>query len=320
MTPLQMLIAEKIIDKKGLKDNVLFVVAYSDNDKFRYYYDRLSQKCVQSYFFKINENNLFTRLFSMLRLKKIVSSLSIQKFNSCYLASIDCSYIQLITSNTKFENIYTFDDGTINIIKTSSYYSDKKISFLESVLRFILNVKHTVSFYRKNSCLHYSIFDNENIIQKIEKIELVSNDLISNSDKNSLNVVKFFIGQPLSEIHIPKQKLVDFLNCENINYYFPHPREKLELDCVNYIATDKIFEEYIADYLSDNPTKLVYLYTFFSSVALSVKSIPRVKVISCYSNLINKKYRDAYYIFKSFFIKNPISFTYLFQICSVECF
>ena len=36
MTPLQMLIAEKIIDKKGLKDNILFVVAYSDNDKFRY--------------------------------------------------------------------------------------------------------------------------------------------------------------------------------------------------------------------------------------------------------------------------------------------
>ena len=68
---------------------------------------------------------------------------------------------------------------------------------------------------------------------------------------------------------------------------------------MNYIATDKIFEEYIADYLSDNPTKLVYLYTFFSSVALSVKSIPRVKVICCYSNLINKKYRDAYYIFKS---------------------
>ncbi|MBS5188198.1 MAG: hypothetical protein KHY73_12575, partial [Fusobacterium nucleatum] len=197
------------------------------------------------------------------------------------------------------ENIYTFDDGTINLIKTSSYYSDKKISFLENILRLILRIKHTVSFYRKNSRLHYSIFDNENIIKNIEKVELISNNSISKEDKNPLNVVRFFIGQPLSEIHVPKQKLVDFLNYENINYYFPHPREKLELDCVNYIATDKIFEEYIADYLSDNPTKLVYLYTFFSSVALSVKNIPRVKVISCYSNLINKKYRDAYYIFKS---------------------
>lgn len=299
MTPLQMLIAEKIINKKGLKDNVLFVVAYSDNDKFRYYYDRLSQKCVLSYFFKINENNLFTRLFSMLKLKKIVSSLSIQNFNSCYLASIDCSYIQLITSNTKFEHIYTFDDGTINIIKTSSYYSDKKICFLERVLRLILNIKHTVSFYRKNSRLHYSIFDNENIIQHVEKIEIVPNNSTPTEDHNSFSIVKFFIGQPLPEIHIPQKKLIDFLNYENINYYFPHPREKLELDCVNYITTDKIFEEYLADYLSENPTKLVYIYTFFSSVALSAKNIHRVKVISCYSNLINEKYLGAYQIFKN---------------------
>ena len=94
MTPLQMLIADRIIDKKGLKDNILFVIAYSDNEKFRHYYNRLSRKCVLSYFFKINENNLLTRLFSMIRLKKIVSSLSIKNFNSCYLASIDCSYIQ----------------------------------------------------------------------------------------------------------------------------------------------------------------------------------------------------------------------------------
>lgn len=303
MTPLQMLIADRIIDKKGLKDNILFVIAYSDNEKFRHYYNRLSRKCVLSYFFKINENNLLTRLFSMIRLKKIVSSLSIKNFNSCYLASIDCSYIQLITSNTKFENIYTFDDGTINIIKTSSYYSDKKISFLESVLRFILNVQHTVSFYRKNSCLHYSIFDNENIIRKIEKIELVSNDLISNSDKNSLNVVKFFIGQPLSEIHISKQKLMEFFYTEKIDYYCPHPRETIELENISYIKTDKIFEEYIIDYITNNPKTLIYVYTFFSSVALTLKDIQNIKVVSCYSRMINSRYLNVYDVFRDFRIE-----------------
>lgn len=297
MTPLQMLIAEKIIDKKGLKNNVLCVVTYADNEKFRYYYNRLSQKCISSYFFKINESSLFTRLFSMIKLKSIVHFLS-NKFNSCYLASIDCSYIQLITSNVKYDKLYTFDDGAINIIKTSSYYSNKKVSFLESLLRFILNIKHTVSFYRQNSLLHYSVFDNDNIIQSLEKIELIPADKMLNKDNHSLDIVKFFIGQPLSEIHIPKEMLIKFLDDENIDYYCPHPREKLEIENVNYITTEKIFEEYLMDYLLEKPTKLVYIYTFFSSVALTIKDIPRIKVISVYSELINPKYIDTYAIFK----------------------
>lgn len=296
LTPLQMLIAETIIKKKQLKNNILVVVAYNDNDKFRYYYNRLSLLCNASYFFLIDNSSLFNRIKAMARLKLFVSSLSKYDFSSCYLASIDCSYIQLITSSIEYQKLYTFDDGTINLLADSSYYRDKSYSLLERVFRIGFGVKDTVSSYRKKSILHYTIFKNsQNIISNVEFIHLIEKRYEANTSSGE---IKIFLGQPLSEINIEKDLLLELIARERIDFYYPHPREKEIFDGIEYIKSEKIFEDFLVEYLEQNKDKTVTVFTFFSTAIINIKDIDNVKVVSYYAEQIDPKFYNVYDIFR----------------------
>ncbi|HHW7570481.1 TPA: glycosyltransferase family 52 [Mannheimia haemolytica] len=296
LTPLQMLIAETIIKKKQLKNNILVVVAYNDNDKFRYYYNRLSLLCNASYFFLIDNSSLFNRIKAMARLKLFVSSLSKYDFSSCYLASIDCSYIQLITSSIEYQKLYTFDDGTINLLADSSYYRDKSYSLLERVFRISFGVKDTVSSYRKKSILHYTIFKNsQNIISNVEFVHLIEKRYEASKSSDE---IKIFLGQPLSEINVERDLLLELIATEKIDFYYPHPREKEIFDRVEYIKSEKIFEDFLLEYLEQNKDKVINVYTFFSTAILNVKDISNVRVISCYSEQIDPRFHNIYNLFQ----------------------
>lgn len=302
LTPLQMFIAEKVIKKKNIKNNILVVIAYNDNDKFRYYYEKLSLLCEESYFFLIDNSTLLGRIFSMLKLKFFLPSINKNFFESCYLASIDCSYIQLITSSIKYNNLYTFDDGTINLLPNSSYYEDKNYSFSERIFRVLFGINDCVSLYRQKSKLHYTIFkNNRNIIDNTEFIPLV--ELKQQSHHVHDEIVKIFLGQPLSEINITKDKLIEFLVKEKIDYYYPHPREKEIIDNINYIDSNKIFEDYLVDYIEKNISVKIEVYTFFSTVILNIKDLKNIKVFSLYYKNLPIGINGVYEIFKDYNIE-----------------
>lgn len=297
LTPLQMLIAEAIIKEKKLKNTILVVIAYNDNEKFRYYYKRLGLLCDKSYFFLIDNSSLWNRIKAMIQLRKFLSLLKKHKFSSCYLASIDCSYIQLITSGIKYQKLYTFDDGTINLLADSPYYKDKSYLFPEKVFRYIFSIKDKVSLYRKESILHYTIFKNSrNIISNTEFISFIKfNDV---NESNVDKIIKIFVGQPLSEIKVDKDAFICFLENENIDYYYPHPRENEYFDNINYIYSDKIFEDYLVEFLENNTNVKVKVYTFFSTVVMNVNDLKRVKVISLFSRQIPDHFIGIYELFR----------------------
>lgn len=296
LTPLQMLIAEAIIKKKQLKNNILVVIAYNDNDKFRYYYNRLGSLCDESYFFLIDNSSLFNRIKAMARLKLFVLSLGKYDFSSCHLASIDCSYVQLITSGIKYKELYTFDDGTINLLVDSPYYKDKSYSLLEKVFRVNFGIKDTVSSYRKKSILHYTIFKNsQNIISNIEFINLIEKRYEANKKSGE---IKIFLGQPLSEINVERDLLLELITAEKIDFYYPHPREKEVFDGVKYIKSEKIFEDFLLEYLEKNKDKVITVYTFFSTAIINIKDIDNVNVFACYSKQIDPKFDHVYDVFR----------------------
>lgn len=297
LTPLQMLIAEKIIQNKNLKNNILICLSYNDSDKSKYYYNRLSLLCKESYFFMINHSSLLKKIFSMSRLRLFLKKIKKNSFSGCYLASIDCPYIQLITSNIKYKNLYTFDDGTINLLETSPYYQDKKYSFFENVFRLLFSINDKVSKYIKKSLIHYTIFkDNRNIIDRTEFISLF--DIQSLNQSTSKKITKFFLGQPLFEIKLKKETLMKFLNQEKIDYYYPHPREIEKIEGINYVINNKIFEDYLIDYLDKNSGETLEIYTFFSTAILNVKDMSRVRVISCYHRNIDNRFKSIYELFQ----------------------
>ncbi len=291
-TPLQMLIAEKIIDLNQNKDFDLLVLVASNNNKYNYYFNRLKRKCFDNLYcisdLKINSFYNFTKLLKRKNLNK--------KYKELYLASIDSRYLQYIVSKNSLSHIYTFDDGTANIISNSLYYSDNYLPKIKKYIWRILGVKYYIKDIREKSKLHYTIYYNiPNIIENIKYISL-----IPQLDFDSLypdRVIKFYLGQPLIEIN----EKFDFNYFKNkleklrINYYFPHPREKAyPQGDFEVIDSFLIFEDYIIQFLYQNPNIKVEVYSFISTALLNISSLSGVKCIYLYNDEFMRDYKEFY--------------------------
>ena len=88
--PLQMLIAEKIIELNPNKKFDLLVLVLNDNDKYAYYYNKLKEKCIDSFYYipKIGLNSFFDFIRQLHKMYKF------------FLVSVDSRFFQYIFSKT----------------------------------------------------------------------------------------------------------------------------------------------------------------------------------------------------------------------------
>ncbi|MEA3620623.1 glycosyltransferase family 52, partial [Acinetobacter baumannii] len=82
----------------------------------------------------------------------------------------------------------------------------------------------------------------------------------------------------------------------DVDFYFPHPREKEEITSVETIKTRKIFEDYIVELLAKG--HFVEVYTFFSSAALTVANLQNVKVSAVVDNDTLNFFLELYNFFE----------------------
>ena len=169
VTPLQMLIAEKIIHKfKDQKFDVI-VIALADNEKYRYYYKKLEKISCNSFYYVPKDGFLgFLEYINVLKKNGFVG-----KYTNCFLASIDSRHFQYIISKNKNTNIYTFDDGTANIIKNSLYYINEKIPSWKKMIWNFIGIDSYMEDIKKSSKKHYTLYENvSNIIENTEYLKL----------------------------------------------------------------------------------------------------------------------------------------------------
>lgn len=293
VTPLQMLIAEKIIAINSEESFDLLVVALNDNEKYRNYFERLKKVCVNSLYYIQGKGRL--AFFDYIKsLNK--TNLDI-KYNNIYLASIDSRHFQYIFSKNISANIYTFDDGTANIITSSLYYSNTKPKFLKRSIWRVLGVRYYMEDLKEKSLLHYTIYkDIPNIIKSQQYTSLLP-ATAQNQNITKDRTVKFYLGQPLTDI----SKDFDLSFVENnidkldIDYYYPHPREA-SYPKGNYqiIESSLIFEDYIVQFLEDNPDVGVDIFSFTSTALLNIMSLDRLQATYIHENQIFSLHRDFY--------------------------
>lgn len=299
VTPLQMIIAEKIIKLKPEEDFDLIVIALSDNDKYRYYYDRLKNICVTSMYYT-TEKGMKGFLNYIRKLNKTKLD---KKYQSLYLASIDSRHFQYILSRNKKANIYTFDDGTANIIPQSLYYSNSKPKLFKRMVWRGFAIKHYMEDIKKLSSLHYTIYkDVPNIIEKTQFVKLYKE--YKSSSTPVTRVVKIYLGQPLEEISIDfnSQYVAEIIAKLGIDSYYPHPREKvIPKGEFNIITNQLVFEDYILSYLEDNPEVMVEVYSFISSAMLNIASLDRIELNYIYDFYLYENYKDFYEFAKNAF-------------------
>ncbi|MDO9647958.1 CMP-N-acetylneuraminate-beta-galactosamide-alpha-2, 3-sialyltransferase [Glaesserella parasuis] len=306
MTPFQMLMAEKIVEKKQSEIFYLLVFYSVWNDKYQYYMEKVL--CKKNVFFLkkcfISPNNHFSRLYKSF-LVRIYGFLLCKKFNKVYIANLDNPWIRLLLSSLgKFE-LYTFDDGTANIFKNSFFY--KNDSFRVNLIMKLLFSRYTRHDLRKMSLVHYTIYDNkENIVDK-DKLVYVSMregivKISPHEVTSSKERVNLLLGQPIDSIFISVNDGVSvvkkIIEVFDINYYYPHPRERFIIDGVNYIKSKLIFEDYFVSQFRLNVEYTIY--TFYSGAPLSFINLPNVKIISIKPDICRNEIVQDFEIMKSF--------------------
>ncbi len=290
-TPLHMLIAGKIIN---LYPNDLFdllVVTDTLNKKYEFYIDRLANRCRNLVVFKMDSSSTFNYIKNFLDFKKRLKEIKLD-YAKYFVVNITSRYVQyLISIKGGSGDLYTFDDGLANIYKYGSMHNEGKPSFVNNIIWNILGVKKYSKDIKKEIKLHYTIFDGiPNIIENVKYVSLLED--CGGNVSGGGEVRRIFLGQPLTDISVKNNNsfLFNILSNLKIDYYFRHPREKIEQENLrtSLIETNLIFEDYIVDVLKKEDNVLFEIYTFSSSAAVNVASLGRIKVFFIYSPIVHE--------------------------------
>ncbi|WGE53199.1 glycosyltransferase family 52 [Actinobacillus equuli] len=293
-TPLQVLVAEKIMQKYPEQEffGIMFTFESYNNHKFQNYWERFSKLCKEAFLFSYPKSGKLSLLMALLRAKRKVKHFNVEKL---FVASIDDQFVQLICSTVNFKQLHTFDDGTANIVKNSIYYQDSPKTLKRKMVNCLLGNRYSTQTLRALSSKHYTIYPNlPNIIENVEAISFAT--LTPNQTACQNEPIKLLLGQPLFDdakenIALAEQVIQKF----GITAYLPHPRERYHLAEVKYINTDLIFEDYI--YQAANEQKYI-IYTYFSGAVLNVMNHPNIEVVSIRPQLNNPVYLACYNLFE----------------------
>lgn len=297
-TPLQVLIAEKIIEQYPNEHFLGLMLAPLMNDKHQYYYERLAKICSQSNII-IEKSSRYVVLMKMIKVRFMFFD---KKIDRIFVANIDNKFVQIIISRFLSSKLYTFDDGTVNIIKKNfHYFKAKNKFFVNFIIRLLTGNNQDIESIKKKSILHYTIYPNiPNIVENTISVDIFDkfhNSFVGEEIIENASVVKIMLGQPLFPNNFNKYKIIteEIIKNYSIDYYFPHPRESGFLDNIKYIDTHLIFEDYFIKNFSD---KKCIVYTYFSSLALNLVGMSNVKFIAFRLKDFDAEIKELYDIFE----------------------
>nr|DAC80233.1 TPA_exp: Gtr13 glycosyltransferase [Acinetobacter baumannii SDF] len=292
-TPLQMLIAEKIVAQQPSVD--LIVIALNNNDKYKYYYNIFQHPNIAKQYYLFDNNK--SRFFKFINIIKFNENFKLEKFyENIYISSIDNKYTHNILSKVNFNNLYTYDDGTANIVKNSIYFKQTFESKLKDIVLKLIGIRFNLNKIKKLSRKHYTIYKGiQNIVEQTEYVSIIEK---KEEDRNIFidQEIKIFLGQPLKDIdkNFDTLALKKLLVMEEVNYHFKHPRETDEA-FFEEIKTSYIFEDFFAKELSKY--RKVIIYTLSSTAALNIISLDNVEIRLIKNNTVEIKYPDLVQLF-----------------------
>lgn len=299
ITPLQILIARKLT--KIFPDQIFYslCIYYDDNKKYKYYIDLIKGDVSHASSYYAKSNNKIMRFFDLLAFSQFLNKNKFPDFSNVYIASVDNPFVQLLISSIIFKNIYTFDDGTANLWKNSIYNVPLDKGFVQKILLKLLGVKYDIHALKEISKAHYTLFEDTIFLRdknvKIDLYDFKDDKYVVDESKN----IKIFLGQPFNDLKYDvfnEGDIKKVLNTLNVKNYFPHPRERVVYNFIDYIDSSKIFEDYIFDLLAAHYS--IEVYTFLSTAALTVANIEKLKVYALYNDELYQDFFELYEIFR----------------------
>ena len=242
-TPLQIIIAEHIINLRKNEKFLVFIIAPEKNTKYFFYYKKLHTKNIEDViYFEKRKKYYCTKLINIIinTIRLILTYLKNNKnrgiIRDVYIASINSLDIKILLKYIKFKNIKTFDDGFANLYPYSSFYYEAIYkTYLLNLCGFFSLDK--IKFLSK---VHYTIYENQsNIIDNTQYIDIIINNNYKKEHRNDINIIDtkliiedffknyldnnkvyniytFFSGSALSLLHL-----------NNVNIFFIKPSNRM---------------------------------------------------------------------------------------------
>lgn len=288
---LQLFIVREIIKMNRVKDYHIIFIDFGDLNKDKI--NEINEKnemFSKFHFLKLSSTKIgfFISLTKLMRMKKI-------NCDNVYVACINSFVYQyLLSKKVNFNNLYSFDDGMANIVKTSVYYTNNQSRLIKSIKR-ILNVKLDVINVKSLISKHYTVYPVgkvDNILPADKCVEIKLINSVVNSDVSS-GVVNILLGTVYSEIykkyshHNIVDVLKDFIESNDVDIYMPHPREeRIFTDLISNLGvrvliSNDLTERYIVEQLLKY--ERVNVYGFYSTILANISNINGISSF-CISN------------------------------------
>ncbi|MDP8171180.1 glycosyltransferase family 52 [Pasteurella skyensis] len=300
-TPLQVLIAEKIIEKYPKEIFYGLLLDGIKNDKYQYYYQRLKRRCTKCDYICTKKPYIKWEFYKLV-FKRIANLHKFTNIDKIFLANTDTELVHLYIGDIYKTNIITFDDGLANINFKDTPFLKDRLRSRTKLLRNFIDIPTTKDILA-HQIKHYSLYNLPNIMGKYEKLNLFDEIRVSECEKTE--DIHILLGQPIFESLQNAEKsnveiIQKVLSRYHIDFYYPHPRETYKIREILYINTPLIFEDWLIQQVQQHPNKKYVIYTFFSSVVLNLGNLPNLEIIALKPQDCPKRFLFLYNFFEKY--------------------
>lgn len=269
-TPFQAWLAQRVLKEENIESYDLLYFTQNNSKEDQFYFKLLAKNSKNRKYSYITPKpfDILNHLYFMSQTKSWFRDL---KHDLTLIASIDALVPNAIASRQNGQ-IITFDDGTANFNKSSSYHTGIE-SFRYSLYSKMIGAS-TLQTIRSRIARHYTIYNNfENIVEnsRLRYLDKFSERQLVKKNKPKLT---YFIGQPFSEA-LSASEILSLKQCVqkiSIDRYVRHPRESQPLsmsapllDKDGQIAEDAI--------LHDARQSPVHVIGCFSTVLFNLEGL-----------------------------------------------
>ena len=279
-TPLQLKIAQRVIDIKNLSSNYFLIYHPADNsNKHCYYYKNFNTKNKIFITFIDRLPFIIGELFAWNRLPKNIKTSS---FNEIYFASLNSILLSKLSTKNTTAALNLFDDGLLNIDKNNFYLMIHSDHSVHIFLRKVLSINQNKDILKRIKT-HYTIYDtnlSDWMPCKSVKINLFQNDILfAEKTSNSKVKLRVLIGTAFRSLKKSSFPIHDNLSRSNkFDIFIPHPASELDFrspaflkNVINKDMLENLIAEDIIFELKKNGYTDIVLYGFSSSVLLNLK-------------------------------------------------
>jgi hypothetical protein len=269
VTPLQLVIAKKIVENEAIRDFALLNINPHHSAVLEAKYAQLAALANSSNFLVPNISGLrfLGGSVNVAKASAIYTEWKLKGIKRLILASIDTPLIQLAVKIINPTCLWTFDDGVVNLCPSGSYHSPPKRSFLTRLAFGMALGPNYQNRLRERTERHFTIYDvSFNIaapdkLIKIDPFGFESETINTDIPQAELRVfIGFDPGSPQYD------KAVELVNPD---IYIVHPMEKKPPKVRKILRLNTLAEEFISSLLATKHN--VHIYSVGSSVLLNLR-------------------------------------------------